>query len=83
MPWPNAGSYVLRATPGLPSRRAAACGLSPDPARGTLAGVCERAHMSRTIVTGPSLTSSTTMRAPKRPVATSTPRPRRAAQNAP
>jgi hypothetical protein len=37
---------------------------------------------SRTIVTGPSLASSTSIRAPNLPVATSTPSSRRAAQNA-
>ena len=36
----------------------------------------------RTIVTGPSLTSSTCIRAPKTPVSTGTPSPRSAAQNA-
>jgi hypothetical protein len=37
--------------------------------------------LSRTIVTGPSPVSSTSIRAPKTPVSTGTPSPRSAAQN--
>ena len=40
----------------------------------------ERSYASSTIVTGPSLTSSTSIRAPKTPCATTTPRSRNASQ---
>src|SRR5262245_50465086 len=46
---------------------------APRAGRDTSAGP----QASRTIVTGPSLTSSTSIRAPKRPVSTPTPRSRR------